>query len=81
MIGGSDGSQSLTSVEVYEPRVNRWVSGPSLGVNRANLEAVQLKDYLFVLGGFSGKVFLSSMEVLQDNEWTEFLDCDRLRKM
>ena len=73
VIGGSDGSQSLCSVEIYEPRMNRWSAGPSLSISRANLEAVELEGNLFAIGGYSGKTFLSSLEILNNDEWSGFI--------
>ena len=56
VVGGSDGQQSLSSVEIYDITTNAWSLGPSLSTPRANVAVALVQDKLFAVGGFSGKV-------------------------
>ena len=71
MLGGSDGASSLRSTEVYDGETKTWTSGPALNVQRANVSAVALFGSLYAIGGFSGKKFLNTLEVLapDSQEW------------
>ena len=75
MVGGSDGTMALNTVEVYDPETSSWSMGPQISVPRANVGVVVLKNRLFAVGGFSGKEFLDSVEYLNDEtaEWCSFL--------
>lgn len=49
---GIDGTTELSSVELYEPRRNRWVAGPSLSTGRSGHTATLLPDgRVLVTGG------------------------------
>lgn len=52
MAGGSDGSKSLDSVEVYDYSTNTWTPGPSLQVPRANAGLAVLAGRLYIVGGY-----------------------------
>ena len=71
VLGGSDGASSLRSTEMYDPDSKTWTAGPQLNVQRANVSAVSLKGNLYAIGGFSGKKFLNTLEVLVEgsSEW------------
>jgi len=77
VFGGSDGVQSLCSVEVLDLSDSQatWRPGPSLNSPRGNVRAVVINtpkgDVLFAVGGFNGKSFLNSIEYLEEgaNEW------------
>ena len=75
MIGGTDGSQSLRSTEIFDLESEQWVIGPSLTTARANLGAAVVCDRLYVFGGFNGKHFVNTLEYLDltTNEWTTFI--------
>ena len=65
VIGGHDGTQSLSSVEILDHPSAQWRLGPSLLGPRANTHAVVTAgSAIYVIGGFDGTQFLSSMEVL-----------------
>lgn len=77
VIGGHDGTQSLSSVEVLDhPSAAEWRVGPSLTIPRANTHAVVVnmpdalsttKCAIYAIGGFNGNNFLNSIEVLEQN--------------
>ncbi len=78
VIGGSDGTSTLATVEVFDPVTNMWTLGPTLTIPRANVGIAVVKNRLFAVGGFSGKAFLSSIEYLTEDgqEWCIFLPVD-----
>ena len=53
-MGGSDGTQSLCSTEIYDPETNAWSTGPSMTSCRANVGAAVVEGRLYAIGGFSG---------------------------
>lgn len=55
VIGGSDGTQSLCSTEIYDPETNTWMPGPPMTTCRANVGVAVVNDKLYAVGGFSGK--------------------------
>ncbi|ESO09464.1 hypothetical protein HELRODRAFT_190504 [Helobdella robusta] len=65
VVGGSNEQTTLTSVEIFDPDNNCWFAGPSLGIPRSIMGVTVLEgNRLFVIGGFSGKNFLKSLECL-----------------
>lgn len=54
MMGGSDGTQSLCSTEVFDLETNTWSPGPSMTTCRANVGATVVDGRLYAVGGFSG---------------------------
>ena len=64
VVGGSDGTASLASVESFDPASGTWSFCPSLSVPRANVSAAVVRNRLYAVGGFSGKAFLDTMEYL-----------------
>lgn len=55
MIGGSDGTHSLCTTEVYDPESNSWMPGPSMTTCRANVGVTVVDGRLYAVGGFSGR--------------------------
>lgn len=82
VLGGADGAASLRRCEVGAvPDLSRdicWRNGPCLKEPRAAAAAAVLDDTLYVVGGYSGKEFLSCMECLRslDGVWTSLLVAD-----
>ncbi len=77
-VGGSDGTSSLATVEIYDPSTQTWSFGPTMRIPRANVGVVVNKKWLYALGGFSGKAFLDSLEYLPDDgsEWCSCVPTD-----
>ena len=75
MLGGSDGQSALSCVEIFDFESSTWSHGPNLSVPRANVAAAVVNQRLFAVGGFSGKIFLNSIESLQRDlrEWSTFV--------
>merc|ERR1719427_1050403 len=73
-MGGSDGQQSLCSTEIYDPETKSWAPGPSMTTCRANVGCAVMDGKLYAVGGFSGKIFLNTIEYLDPDtmEWTTF---------
>ncbi len=64
VLGGSDGQEALSSVEILDLLELCWSPGPAMTVPRANVSAVVLQGRVYAVGGFNGKAFLSSIEYL-----------------
>lgn len=75
MVGGSDGTQSLRSIEILGQEKDVWSLGPALSIARANVGVAAYANRIFAVGGFSGKKFLDTMEYLDidNNEWCSYL--------
>ena len=73
VVGGSDGSHSLKSVEVLES--NNFILGPQMSIGRANVGVVAYSNRLYAVGGFSGKKFLDTFEYLdvKSEEWCSYM--------
>jgi hypothetical protein len=53
-VGGSDGSHSLCSTEIYDPQEKTWTPGPNMTTARANVGVAVIGSRLYAVGGFSG---------------------------
>lgn len=71
VVGGSDGTMSLATVEIFDPATQSWSFGPVLSIPRANVGVAVVGKRLFAVGGFSGKAFLDTVEYLAEDgcEW------------
>lgn len=58
VVGGSDGSHTLNTTEIYDKETKTWEVGPCMTVPRANVEVAVVGDRLYAVGGFSGKIFM-----------------------
>jgi hypothetical protein len=54
------GAQSI--VEIYEVETNTWWPGPALQTPRSVLATVNVGDYVYAIGGYSGEESLNSAE-------------------
>ena len=72
-IGGFNGSEYLNSTEYYDPRTNKWKTGPALRSARGGVCSVYNENKIYAIGGHDGNVRLTSVEVLDLNsanpEW------------
>lgn len=62
-VGGFNGQIRVRTVDVYEPKTNRWTSCASLEARRSTLGAAVLNGLLYAVGGFDGTIGLQSAEV------------------
>ena len=76
IIGGSNGVSSLTSIEVFDPITNEWLTSAAgfqgeLNVPRVGVGIAVCADKLYVIGGFDGRNFLKTIEVYdeQSQRW------------
>lgn len=65
-IGGFGGGSNscLSHVERFSLEKNKWEDLPELNTARRALTAVSMPDGIYVLGGFNGEKYLSSVEKL-----------------
>ena len=54
LVGGSDGTHSLCSTEVWDPFENAWGPGPTMTTCRTNVAVAMVGNRLWAVGGFSG---------------------------
>lgn len=54
VVGGSDGTQSLDTTEMYDPDKEIWSQGPRMTTPRANVGVAVIGNKLYAVGGFSG---------------------------
>ena len=52
-IGGRDNSTSFRSVEVYNPRTQKWSFVAEMNKSRANAGVAVLNGYIYVVGGLT----------------------------
>ena len=57
VVGGSDGTHSLCTTEVFDIQEHIWKPGPTMTTCRANVAVAVLDDRLWAVGGFSGKTY------------------------
>jgi hypothetical protein len=55
-VGGYDGDKMVSSVEIYDPRLNAWRMGDPMNTPRGYAAAVYLDDSLFLIGGMQSNV-------------------------
>ena len=72
MAGGFDGTTRHTSVECYDPTIDRWtlvseMQAPREGAGLANLDGI-----LYCVGGYDGNSILNSIERFdpRTGQWT-----------
>lgn len=51
-VGGNDGVASLSSVERFNPHLNKWMEVSEMGQRRAGNGVSKLNGCLYVVGGF-----------------------------
>ena len=62
-IGGNNGRVSLNNVEVFNPRIGKWMECANLNMERESHYSIAINDRIFTIGGSSNGVYLDSMEV------------------
>jgi N-acetylneuraminic acid mutarotase len=74
-MGGSDGHNTLCSVECYDEVTNQWTQVASMNIRRYQRYGQTvgvLNGKLYAVGGFDGKDWVSSVECYDEaiNQWT-----------
>ena len=62
LIGGYDGVLRQRTTEFYNPQTNAWIYGPSMEVARSNFATCVIRDYVYVIGGYTGENTLRDVE-------------------
>ena len=63
--GGYDGSQTLSSTEIFNSESSEWTSGPEMVMPRTNHRVVWMDaDRVLITGGFNGVSETASCEIL-----------------
>jgi N-acetylneuraminic acid mutarotase len=55
-MGGYDGIKMVSSVEIYDPRLNAWRMGEPMTAPRGYAAAVNVDNSLFLIGGMRSNV-------------------------
>uniref|UniRef100_A0A914QWV3 BTB domain-containing protein n=1 Tax=Panagrolaimus davidi TaxID=227884 RepID=A0A914QWV3_9BILA len=66
--GGYNGTDSLSSVEVYRPDWRCWNTHPSLAIERCAAAAAVIDEQIFVIGGHNSAAIYNSVEVLDTSK-------------
>jgi len=75
-LGGWRGRHYLKSVEIYDPLIDSWISGPEMSQKRAKHGAATYEDKIYVIGGRSGhrpSELLASAELYQAGQDWSFI--------
>lgn len=62
VMGGYDGVARQRTTEFYDPKKNGWIFGPSMGVGRSNFATCIVRNYVYVIGGYTGQNTLRDVE-------------------
>ena len=60
--GGFDGSIRHTTVECYDPTIDRWTIVGETSTGREGAGVVNMDETLYCLGGYDGNAILNSVE-------------------
>ena len=60
--GGFDGSLRHTTVECYDPTIDRWTIVGETNTGREGAGLVNMDETLYCLGGYDGNAILNSVE-------------------
>ena len=72
-IGGrGDGTEPLSAVECYDPRVDTWVPVCGMNNRRRHVGVAATGTKVYAVGGYSGYHHLNSVEVynVKTNQWS-----------
>ncbi|KAK9283972.1 hypothetical protein L1049_012230 [Liquidambar formosana] len=71
-IGGANGVECLSDVEMFDLDVGRWIPTRSMLHKRFAPTAAEVNGMIYVVGGYDGKNYLNSVERLDHREhsWT-----------
>ncbi|XP_020549532.1 kelch-like protein 1 isoform X2 [Sesamum indicum] len=80
-VGGGNGVECFSDVEMFDPCVGRWISARSMLEKRFALAAVELNGALYVVGGYDGNDYLKSAERFDPREhsWSRIESMDAKR--
>lgn len=60
--GGFNGQERLSTVEVYDPELQKWSQGKTMMCKRSAVGVAALDDFIYVCGGYDGITSLSTVE-------------------
>lgn len=70
--GGFNGTDRLSTVEIYDPKTKIWSQGREMLCKRSAVGVASLDDYVYVCGGYDGVTSLSTVECYypKTDTWT-----------
>jgi N-acetylneuraminic acid mutarotase len=88
VIGGSDGFEYLKTIEVFSVKEGKWIDDdsqvpPEMSTMRSSMGVSVIGKKIFVIGGYNGIVYLSTVEVLdtETNKWSTLPSIKTARSM
>jgi N-acetylneuraminic acid mutarotase len=69
--GGSDGDQTLATVELYDPVSDRWSDGAALPSPRSHVLGVSLGEQILAVGGLAGVPPIDEVLAFDGTAWRE----------
>ncbi|QHZ51333.1 Kelch repeat-containing protein [Paenibacillus larvae] len=81
VIGGHDGLNSLSKLEIYDTTTNTWTSGKDMPTGRDDLTSSAVGNKIYVIGGYNGDN-LSKLEIYDTttNTWAAGTNMPTARK-
>ncbi|XP_076253824.1 kelch-like protein 5 [Rhynchophorus ferrugineus] len=73
IVGGIDDNKGATTIESYDPRLDKWTVAHHMGGRRLQFGIALMDDKLLVVGGRDGLKILNTMECLnlETGTWTQ----------
>ncbi|XP_071490292.1 kelch-like protein 12 [Diadema antillarum] len=65
--GGFDGDSRHSSVETYDPLIDRWTTATPMSVSREGAGLVSTNGVIYSIGGYDGATILKSVEMFDPN--------------
>ncbi|KAI3875060.1 hypothetical protein MKW98_019633 [Papaver atlanticum] len=67
-IGGGDGLNCFSDVQMFDPAVGRWIPTQSMHQKRFSSAAAELNGAIYAAGGFHGENYLNSVnDLIREN--------------
>ncbi|KAK6943206.1 Development/cell death domain [Dillenia turbinata] len=81
VLGGYDGSNTVSTVEIYEPRMDSWMAGVPMNHPRGYFAAAVIRDSLYVVGGMKDDTnLLETVERYQEGQGWDVLNAGVIGK-
>ena len=59
IVGGFDGNNCISTVEMYDPSQDRWFMLPSMSISRSGVSCISHRGYIYALGKLEGSTKVS----------------------
>ncbi|KAF1895617.1 hypothetical protein Lal_00041898 [Lupinus albus] len=81
-LGGFDGIEMVSSVDVFDPRLGAWIMGEPMNHARGYCAAAVVKESIYVFGGVKvGETIVDTVEKYKEGEgWHEILTSEAVKR-